>query len=165
MRSVATKGVNDLPARQETTVQPREVELKFQLLPGSEEILRADDVFGPAARRVHQITTYHDTPDGLLFSAGLTLRVRAANGQFVQTVKSRDDGMTLASSRHEWEWPVANSTPQIGKLAGVVELASIAEKLADRLEPVIVTDIWEKSGKSRTQGATCQPHRSFTAVG
>ena len=112
-----------MPAVQETTVPPREVELKLQLGPDSEAILRADAIFGPAARRVHLITTYHDTLYNL----------------------SRDTGVGLASSRHEWEWPVANSTPQIGKLAGVVELASIAEKLADRLEPVIVTDVWRTS--------------------
>ncbi len=134
-----------MPAGEKTKVPPCEVELKFQLGPGSAAILRADEIFGPAAQRVHQITTYHDTPDSLLLSAGLTLRIRAANGQFVQTVKSRDDGATLASRRHEWEWPVTSSTPDIAKLAGVAELAGIAEKLADRLEPVIVTDIWRTS--------------------
>ena len=36
-------------------------------------------------------------------------------------------------------------TPDIGKLAGVPELASIAEKIADRLQPVIVTDVWRTS--------------------
>ncbi len=134
-----------MPAGQETAVPPREVELKFQLGPDSEAILRADEIFGPAAQRVHQITTYHDTPDNLLRSAGLTLRIRAENGQFVQTVKSRDAGVGLASSRHEWEWPVVCGTPDIGKLAGVAALASIAEKLADRLQPVIVTDVWRTS--------------------
>ena len=138
-------GVTSLPAVQETAVPPREVELKFQLGPDSEAILRADEIFGPAAQRVHQITTYHDTPDNLLRTAGLTLRIRAANGQFVQTVKSRDAGVGLASSRREWEWPVVCGTPDIGKLAGVAALAGIAEKLADRLQPVIVTDVWRTS--------------------
>lgn len=138
-------GGTSLPAGPETAAPQREVELKFQLGPGSEAILRADAIFGPAAQRVHQITTYHDTPDSLLRTVGLTLRIRAANGQFVQTVKSRDAGVGLASSRHEWEWPVVCGTPDIGKLAGVAELAGIAEKLADRLQPVIVTDIWRTS--------------------
>ena len=122
-RVFATTGVNDLPAGQETTVPPREVELKFQLLPGSEAILRADDIFGPAAQRVHQITTYHDTPDNLLLAAGLTLRIRQETGSFVQTVKSRDDGMAHASSRDEWEWLVANGMPDVNHLAAVPQLA------------------------------------------
>jgi len=131
-----------LPAVEEKIAPPREVELKFQLGPDSEAILRADEIFGPSAQRVHQITTYHDTPDTLLLRAGLTLRIRDENGHFVQTVKSRDAGVGLASDRHEWEWPVVSGTPDIGKLAGVPELATLAEKLADRLGPVIVTDTW-----------------------
>lgn len=131
-----------MPAGQETTVPSREVELKFQLLPGSEAILRADDIFGPAAQRVHQITTYHDTPDCLLFASGLSLRIRQVNDSFVQCVKSRDNGHGLASSRDEWQWPVANGTPDVGILAGVPELASIAGQLHGRLGPIIVTDVW-----------------------
>ena len=119
-----------------------EVELKLRLMPGSEAILRADEVFGPAAQRVHQITTYHDTTESLLFASGLTLRIRQINGSFVQTVKSRDAGLGLASSRKEWEWPLANGRPDVGILAGVAELATIAEQLQGRLGPVIVTDVW-----------------------
>lgn len=65
--------------------------------------------------------------------------------RMTQNVKSRDAGVGLASCRNEWEWPVACGTPDIGKLAGVPELASIAEKIADRLQPVIVTDVWRTS--------------------
>ena len=135
-------GVNSLPIVQKSTAPPVEVELKFQVLPGGEEILRADAIFGPAASRLHQITTYHDTPDHLLFAAGLTLRIRQENASFVQTVKSRDTGLWLANSRIEWEWPVANGIPDVGKLAKVPELLTIAGQIADRLEPVIVTDVW-----------------------
>ena len=82
-------------------MSPREIELKFQLMPGSEAILRADDIFGPAAQQGHQITTYHDTPDNLVFTSGLTLRIRQEKDSFLQAVKSRDDGIGLASSRNE----------------------------------------------------------------
>ena len=129
---------------------PIEIELKFQLMPGSEAILRAGEIFGPAAQHVHQITTYHDTPDSLLFASGLTLRVRQVNDSFVQCVKSCSDGLGLASSRNEWEWPVANGTPDVGILAGVPELAAIAGQITGRiagqitgrLRPIIVTDVW-----------------------
>ena len=131
-----------MPADQEMTVPPREIELKFQLMPGSEAILRADDIFGDTAQQGHQITTYHDTPDNLLFTSGLTLRIRQENNSFLQTVKSRDDGIGLASCRNEWEWPVTSRTPDVGKLAGVPQLAAIAGQIAGSLASVIVTDVW-----------------------
>ena len=42
---------------------PREVELKFQLRPGSRTILEASATFADAAaKHHHQMTTYFDTP-------------------------------------------------------------------------------------------------------
>ena len=85
------------------TLPPREIELKFQLLPGSEAILRAGDIFGDAAQKRHQVTTYHDTSDNLLLTSGLSLRIRREKDGFLQTVKSRDNGIGLANNRKEWE--------------------------------------------------------------
>ena len=121
---------------------PHEIELKFQLMPGSEAILRADDIFGPMAQKKHQVTTYHDTSDNLLLTSGLTLRIRQENDSFLQPVKSRDAGIGLASRRMEWEWPVTDGTPDVGKLGRVPELAAIAVQILGRLVPVIVTDVW-----------------------
>ena len=124
---------------------PREIELKFQLLPGSEAILRAGDVFGHTPQNRHQVTTYHDTPDNLLLTSGLSLRIRQEKDRFLQTVKSRDDGIGLANSRNEWEWPVTDGSPEVEHLAAVPALASIAGRITGRLVPVIVTDIWRTS--------------------
>ena len=124
---------------------PHEIELKFQLLPGSEEILRAGDIFGHAAQGRHQVTTYYDTPDNLLFTSGLTLRIRQENDGYLQTVKSRDNGFGLANNRREWEWPLTSGTPRVEHLAAVSELASISGQITGRLAPVIVTDIWRTS--------------------
>ena len=124
---------------------PHEIELKFQLLPGSEEILRAGDIFGHAAQGRHQVTTYYDTPDNLLFTSGLTLRIRQENDSYLQTVKSRDNGFGLANNRREWEWPLTNGTPRVEHLAAVSELASISGQITGRLAPVIVTDNWRTS--------------------
>ena len=124
---------------------PHEIELKFQLLPGSEAILRAGDIFGHAAQGRHQVTTYYDTPDILLFTSGLTLRIRQENDSYLQTVKSRDNGSGLANNRQEWEWPVTSGTRHVAHLAAVSELASISGQITGRLVPVIVTDIWRTS--------------------
>ena len=127
------------------TLPPHEIELKFQLMPGSEAILRAGDIFGDAAQKRHQVTTYHDTSDNLLLTAGLSLRIRWENDGFLQTVKSRDNGIGLANNRKEWEWPVTSGTPHVEHLAEVSELASISGQITGRLAPVIVTDIWRTS--------------------
>lgn len=131
-----------MPAAEEATVPPREDELKFQLLPGSEAILRADDILGPAAQRVQQITTCHDTPDGLLFRSGWTLRIRQETDSFGQNVKATNDLTALAISRKDWNWSVTSGTPQVEHLAAVLERSSIASQIVGRLVPVIVTNIW-----------------------
>ncbi len=127
------------------TLPPREIELKFQLLPGSEAILRAGEIFGDAAQKRHQVTTDYDTSDNLLLTSGLSLRIRWEKDGFLQTVKSRDNGIGLANNRKEWEWPVTSGTPHVEHLAAVSELASISGQITGRLAPVIVTDIWRTS--------------------
>lgn len=141
-----------MTACQDRTAPPREVELKFQLMPGSDAILCANAVFGPTAPRVHQITTYHDTVDGLLFTSGLTLRIRQETDSFVQNVKSRNDRTALTNRRKEWEWPVTSGTPEVELLAAVPELAHIAGQIVGRLVPVIVTDIWRTKRLDRLKG-------------
>lgn len=135
-------GVADLANFQKIRMQQREVELKFQLMPGCEAILRAGGSFDPMAPQIQQITTYYDTPDRLLFTFGLTLRIRQQSGSFVQTVKSRDNGSGLASSRSEWEWQVANGVPDIGRLAAVPELVVFIDQIVERLQPNVVTNVF-----------------------
>lgn len=131
--------------RRTVTLPPHEIELKFQLMPGSEVIFRADDILGDAAQKRHQVTTYYDTSDNLLLTSGLSLRIRWEKDGFLQTVKSRDNGIGLANNRKEWEWPVTSGTPHVEHLAAVSELASISGQISGRLVPVIVTDIWRTS--------------------
>ena len=77
-----------------------EIWWKFQVMPGSEAFHRADDVFGPTAHQDHQVTTYHVTPDKLMFTSGLTLRIRQKNDSFLQSVGSNDD-IAIASRRKQ----------------------------------------------------------------
>jgi triphosphatase len=88
------------------------------------------------------VTTYFDTPDAVLDTTGLTLRVRRSGNRRVQTVKSRSNGRGVATSRGEWEWRVSQDEPDIGRLAETPALAMAAAAVKDRLEPVFVTDIW-----------------------
>ena len=87
----AAAGLAALPStsRPDTTaVGPREVELKLQLPPGSRATLEGSPAFAAAeADQRHEVTTYFDTPDGVLDHAGLTLRVRRSGDTRTQTVK------------------------------------------------------------------------------
>ena len=124
------------------SVDPREIELKFQLPPGSRAALEASRGLAAAEpRQHHQVTTYFDTPDHLLDRSGLTLRVRRSGDTHIQTVKSRANARGIATDRGEWEWRISQDRPDVGRLASTRALAMAAKAIKDRLEPVFVTDI------------------------
>ena len=62
----------------------------------------------PKTRRL--TGTYFDTPDRALLAQGLVLRVREADGRFIQTVKSAP-GQDAALTRGEWEDTVTGPQP------------------------------------------------------
>ena len=70
-----------------------------------EALLRTTDA-GHVARR-HEVTTYFDTE-----RRGISLRVRVADGQCIQTVKA-DRRDSLAADRTEWEWPIKQNKPDL----------------------------------------------------
>ena len=124
------------------SLDPREIELKFQLAPGSRSVLEASDVFAIAkARQLHQVTTYFDTPNGVLEKAGLTLRVRRSGDSLIQTVKSRAIGRGVAMSRGEWEWEIGRGEPDVERLTKTRKLAKLAKQIKGKLKPVFITDI------------------------
>jgi len=124
------------------SVDPREVELKFHLPPGSPAVLEASGVFATAeAKQLHLVTTYFDTPNGLLEKAGLTLRVRRSGHTRIQTVKSRANGRGIAMNRGEREWRIGQEEPDVERLAETRGLAKLARQIKGRLKPVFITDI------------------------
>ena len=134
---------------------PREVELKLHLPPGSRAILEQSSCFvGVGSTQSHLVTTYFDTAEGLLDRAGLTLRVRRSGDALVQTVKSQANARCVASDRSEWEWPIAQDHPDAGCLARVKELAEIAEAVDGRLQPLFVTDIQRSTRLLNLAGGT-----------
>jgi len=124
-------------------LNPREIELKFLLAPGARETLEESRPFMAVKNKtLHELTTYFDTSNALLNSAGLTFRVRRIGaGQYVQTVKSREKGLDIAANRGEWEWPLDGAMPDIGKLKEIQGLVRIAEQIEGRLQPIFVSDI------------------------
>jgi triphosphatase len=93
--------------------EPREIELKFALPRERAEALLSEfpDLARAAARPLSSV--YFDTDKRSLRRAGLALRVRREDGQFVQTLKNAGDG---AYARGEWEAPLAGPEPALAPL-------------------------------------------------
>lgn len=85
-----------------------ETELKFELDPEAMQKLREHPAFAEPQPPRRLRSVYFDTPDHDLRNRGLTLRVREASGDFVQTVKQRQNGLF---ARDEWEQRVNAEQP------------------------------------------------------
>jgi len=119
----------------------RELELKLAVPDGAVRGVLDCPVLllsAPDAKRLHQVTTYYDTPDLALSHAGIALRVRRSNGAHVQTVKA-DSRAGLAADRFEREWPIEGDRPDPNLLAQTPVAAGLPEHLP--LEPVAITEI------------------------
>jgi inorganic triphosphatase YgiF len=89
----------------------REIELKLELEEGSAEALKRHPMLGgDPLKSADQLSTYFDTPDHLLRTAGFSLRVRQSSGRFVQTVKQSDSASAGLFDRPEWEEEIDGST-------------------------------------------------------
>jgi inorganic triphosphatase YgiF len=121
-----------------------ETELKLALAPSVAEsvltvpVLTRNRAGKPKSRRL--VSTYYDTPEKDLARRGVTLRVRQADDERIQTLKSAG-GSGVANSRGEWEWPVERSTPDLGLLKDAAIANLLADVSEDRLEPILVTDV------------------------
>lgn len=89
----------------------QEIELKFQV-PREREagVRRAIDTASSQTQRLQ--ARYFDTPDRRLAAAGLALRLRKEGGHWVQTVKSRGDGM-MQRGEDEVRVPADHGAPAL----------------------------------------------------
>ena len=85
-----------------------ETELKFELDPEAMLKLREHPAFAEPQPPRRLRSVYFDTPDHDLRNRGLTLRVRETSGDFIQTVKQRQNGLF---GRDEWEQRVEAERP------------------------------------------------------
>ncbi|WP_373235819.1 CYTH and CHAD domain-containing protein [Cohaesibacter celericrescens] len=95
--------------------QNKELELKFEMDVGELKALQmtaaqCDDLHGePKVQQLRSI--YFDTPTFALRAAGIALRARLVDGQWVQTVKAKTVVKGGVSNPIESENPLDNSTP------------------------------------------------------
>ena len=102
---------------------PTEIELKLVARPADlPKVRRAFlDLTPRSVSDAFLTTTYYDTADRALSRRGLTLRVREANGRFVQTVKANGKARTDVLARSEWEDEIASALPDSRLPKGVAE--------------------------------------------
>jgi len=93
---------------------------------------------GDASSETQLLSTYFDTKKHRLRRRGLTLRIRQANGNYVQTVKAAGTGSFV---RGEWESEVEAFVPDLDK-ADDTPLQDLAtKKLRRSLKPVFRTSV------------------------
>jgi inorganic triphosphatase YgiF len=89
----------------------REVELKLDLTEAAAEALQASDLLPDAPDIRELLAVYFDTPEQDLARAGISLRIRSAGEDRIQTVKADGAGSAGLFARSEWEVPVDGNDP------------------------------------------------------
>jgi triphosphatase len=92
---------------------------------------------GPRAER-DLVSTYYDTKKHKLRRHGLTLRVRSAGDEYVQTVKTAAVG---GFARNEWEEKIDRATPDFRKTKKTPVSSIMTKKSRSKLKPVFTTSV------------------------
>lgn len=134
----------------------REIELKLEGEPEALERVRRARALArlkkgrSSPRKLRSV--YFDTDDFALMKGGLTLRVREADGQYVQTLKSESGGSGPASDRGEWEASLGRSAsgPDLNRLPDGLrkKIQTLANGAA--ISPRLVTDIHRTASNLET---------------
>lgn len=143
-----------------------EAELKFRVAPRKLSSLAKARPAG--ARRGHRseqnlVSTYFDTTKHKLKRNGLTLRVRQAGENFIQTVKAATSG---ALARGEWEAELDGATPDLAKARKTPLEKLITKKLHQKLKPVFRTSVRRTAQPIRTRRSEIElavDHGSITS--
>jgi inorganic triphosphatase YgiF len=138
-----------LPVHDESAMSV-EAELKFRVAPRKLSSLAKARLAG--ARRGDRfeqdlVSTYFDTAKHKLKRNGLTLRVRQAGDNYVQTVKAGTSGLL---ARGEWEAELDGAAPDLAK-AKKTPLEKLAtKKLHRKLKPIFRTSVYRTAQPIRT---------------
>ena len=132
-----------------------EIELKFQVPADARAAVRRA-VATPTAETVRLHARYFDTADRRLASAGVALRLRQEGTAWVQTLKTRGDGV-MERGEHEVALPRSRGIPAIdpSRHAGTPAGAGLRQALgadADGLREIFATDIRRTRRRARTAG-------------
>jgi triphosphatase len=132
----------------------KEVELKLQLAQADIAALLASPIFAdhdPVSR--DQVSVYFDTDKHALHAAGLSLRIRTAAGQRVQTIKTESDAGASLFARGEWERGVGGDTPVLEDAPSILADALGTIKVA-KLAPAFTVEV-NRTKVVRENGLDC----------
>ena|SRR5450759_1033079 len=114
-------------------IDPADV-LKLRRMP----VLKIWSTAKPVSRKL--VAIYYDTPDLVLWHAGVALRVRRVGHGWIQTIKGGGAVCSGLHQRMEWESQIADSTPDLSKITNHALLKLFSHHgLRDRLQPVFIT--------------------------
>lgn len=127
---------------------PLETELKLRIDPRHFMRLAAHPLFKQATQRARRklYSVYYDTPDLVLWRAGVTLRLRRSGRQWIQTVKCGGSVVAGLHQRLEFETPIATQLPDFDALDTSEVAAHFSSlELRAQLKPLIVTEFTRAS--------------------
>lgn len=130
-----------------------EVELKFDVEPGHEALLRAVPALAGACATAAHESLYFDTKDGALRRAGFSLRVRRTGRRCVQTIKRKRGSVAGFFVRQEWEADVPGFAlePTLLKSSALKRL--VESMPPDLLVPLIRSDFRRTAWQVRHRGS------------
>jgi triphosphatase len=158
MNSLSADAPEDQPAGG-AEATPTEIELKLRIPQASAQAVRRA-VATASAQRVRLQARYFDTADRRLAAAGIALRLRREDGHWVQTLKSRGDGL-LVRGEHEVRLGRSRAAPplDVTRHRGTAAGAALREALGKHspvLEEVFATDIRRTTRQVRATGAVVE---------
>lgn len=119
-----------------------ETELKLELRRADIERLLGSDLLGEPADSIRHDSTYFDTGDHRLRTAGFSLRIHRSGGQSVQTVKATGPGASLFA-RSEWETSITRDMPVFDHSTPLLnEFGPVAADLSPQFEISIHRRVW-----------------------
>jgi triphosphatase len=121
----------------------QEIELKLEVPPSAlSEVAHLpwlSEMSNGAAKTEKLVTVYFDTAKSKLREQGLTLRVRHAGNDRLQTIKALDNGARGAMGRDEWEKSIASDEPDLKFAEDTALEPLITKKLRRKLKPIFET--------------------------
>ena len=118
-------------------VTRREIELKLNVGSANvDKLVAAPVLTGVSSRKQAQTSTYFDTPEQALRTAGLSLRIRTIGKRRIQTVKAESVSAAGMFARPEWEMSITRNRPVIDDGDGNPLHSLIAAHDLRRLQPI-----------------------------
>lgn len=133
----------------------REVELKLVIDPDHAVRLHELGLLADDDVRQRQISVYFDTPKQKLRRSGWVLRVRQANGGFIQTIKRSANGAGLFD-RGEWEAKVTELKPDLEVIAKTPLGDVIKPRQMRHLDPICRSDVDRSTRILELSGGTVE---------